>query len=181
MAPDSPRKDRVPCLQIAHRAPREFRFRQCLVPSRMRSSHPAPHPWTASQTKLPFAFASTSNRIILRKLLKIWLARIDARKIVLDLVMIGRAVRHRRCTLLDVFRDLGQRGSAVRARKFQAVVRCRIVAGGNVHASVQLPMQDSVRDHRGRCRSPHRSTLQPCDRRTAAEASANSGEKNRVS
>ena len=102
------------------------------------------------------------------KLLKIWFARVDAGEVVLNLVMIWRPVRERCGALLDILCDLRQRGSAVGTGEFQTVVRRWIVARRDVHAAVQLSVQDRVRDHRSRsglAAQEHAATVGPQDRR----------------
>ena len=118
----------------------------------MASEYSVEPPRTASMqriaNKAAFRFLDHLETNQLLELRKIRLARIDPREVILNFQHRPGLLAKSRRALLDIFRDLGQRRTAIRPRKFQSVVLGRIVARSDVHAAFEFSVKDRVCNRR---------------------------------
>ncbi len=105
------------------------------------------------------------------KLIEVGRARIDRFEIVFDFMVRVGVILQSGGAPFDVLGYFRWGRPAFRAGKFQAIVAGRIVAGGYIHAPVELAVNDRVRDRwsgSGRVAKQHAAAMRPQHRRGRA-------------
>ena len=102
--------------------------------------------------EIAFGFGEDVEANHFFQLREVWAARIKPLEIVCNVLEGGFVVRQCGRALFDVFGDFRQRGAAVGAGEFQAIVFGRVVAGGDVDAAIEFIVDDGVGQDRSRRR-----------------------------